>query len=47
MLSKEKSSEEEKIIKPVVKKLYRLKFNISGPYPADTIFVKQYKKNSM
>ena len=39
-----KSSEEEKIIKPVVKKLYKLKFNISGPYPADTIFVKQYKK---
>ncbi len=37
-------SEEEKIIKPVIKKLKKSKFNIFGPYPADTIFIKEYKK---
>ena len=39
-----KISEEEKVIKPAVKKLCKLRLNISGPYPADTIFVKEYKK---
>ncbi len=39
-----KNSEEEKIIKPIIKKLYKSKLNIYGPYPADTIFVKEYKK---
>ena len=33
-------NEDEKIIKPVVKKLKKLKFSVSGPYPADTIFLK-------
>ncbi len=39
-----KNSEEKKIIKPVVKKLNKLRFSIYGPYPADTIFIKEYKK---
>ena len=39
-----KFSEEEKIIKPSIKKLNRLKLNISGPFPSDTIFMQEYKK---
>ena len=39
-----KFSEEEKIIKPAIKKLKRLKLNISGPFPSDTIFMQEYKK---
>ena len=35
-----KFNEDEKIIKPAVKYLKDLNFNISGPYPADTIFLK-------
>ncbi len=38
-----KYNEDEKIIKPVVKKLNK-KFKISGPYPADTIFIKNIRK---
>ncbi len=38
-----KFSEEEKIIKPLVNKLKK-KFKISGPYPADTIFIKNIRK---
>ena len=38
-------NEDEKIIKPVIKSLLRNKFNISGPYPADTIFLKDNRKN--
>ncbi len=34
-------NEDEKVIKPVIKKLYKLKYNVSGPYPADTIFLKK------
>jgi len=38
-----KFNEDEKIIKPVVKKLCK-KYKISGPYPADTIFIKNLRK---
>ena len=38
-------SEEENIIKPTVKKLLKKNYRVSGPYPADTIFLKEkYKK---
>ena len=37
----EKYSEEEKIIKPAIKILQKKKINISGPYPADTLFLKK------
>ncbi len=33
-------SEEEKIIKPVIKKAQKRKINIKGPFPADTLFMK-------
>jgi len=33
-------SEEEKIIKPAIKYLLKKKFRVSGPYAADTIFLK-------
>ena len=36
-------NEDEKIIKPCIKKL-RKKYNVSGPYPADTIFLKDNRK---
>ena len=39
-----KYNEDEKIIKPVIKYLKK-KFRISGPYPADTIFLKHNRKN--
>ncbi len=39
-----KFSEEEKIIKPAIKKLYKSRFKISGPFASDTIFIKEYKK---
>jgi 4-hydroxythreonine-4-phosphate dehydrogenase len=38
-------SEDEKIIKPTIKLLKKFKINISGPYPADTIFLKNNRKN--
>ena len=34
-------NEDEKIIKPSVKFLKKLKYNIFGPFPADTIFLKK------
>ena len=37
-------NEDEKIIKPSIKYLQK-KFNVSGPYPADTIFLKNNRKN--
>ncbi len=40
-----KFNEDEKIIKPTVKYLKKLKYKISGPYPADTIFLKKNIKN--
>ena len=38
-----KYNEDEKIIKPIIKYL-KNKYNVSGPYPADTIFLKNNRK---
>ena len=38
-----KFNEDEKIIKPLINKLKK-KFKVSGPYPADTIFIKNIRK---
>ena len=40
-----KNSEEKSIISPIIKKLKMKKFNVSGPFPADTIFIKNNLKN--
>ena len=37
-------NEDEKIIEPSIKYLKK-KYNVSGPYPADTIFLKNNRKN--
>tara|TARA_X000000368_G_C23037986_1_gene715481 strand:- start:497 stop:1468 length:972 start_codon:yes stop_codon:yes gene_type:complete len=37
-------NEENQIIKPAIKFLSKKKYNISGPYPADTIFLKKNLK---
>ena len=42
--SNEKFSEEEKIIKPAIKKLKKQKINISGPLSADTLFLSKSQK---
>jgi 4-hydroxythreonine-4-phosphate dehydrogenase len=42
--SHEKFSEEEKIIKPAIKKIKKLKINISGPLSADTLFLSKKEK---
>ena len=39
-----KSSEEERIIKPAIKYLIKKKYKIDGPFPADTIFLKEQSK---
>ena len=39
-----KFNEDEKIIQPSIKRLKK-KYNVSGPYPADTIFLKNNRKN--
>ena len=39
-----KSSEEDKIIKPAIKYLLKKKYKISGPFAADTIFMKDQSK---
>jgi 4-hydroxythreonine-4-phosphate dehydrogenase len=39
-----KSSEEDKIIKPAIKVLQRKKYKVSGPFAADTIFIKEHSK---
>ena len=39
-----KSSEEKKIIIPAIKYLKKRTFNVSGPFPADTIFMKDNLK---
>tara|TARA_B100000530_G_scaffold336282_1_gene290545 strand:- start:291 stop:1235 length:945 start_codon:yes stop_codon:yes gene_type:complete len=39
------SSEEDKIIIPAINILKKKKYKVSGPYPADTIFLKQNMKN--
>ena len=38
------NSEEEKIIKPAIKSLIKKKFNVNGPFPADTIFMQKISK---
>lgn len=38
------SSEEKKYIKPAIKYLIKKKFNVSGPFAADTIFLKDISK---
>tara|TARA_B100001057_G_scaffold389787_1_gene397614 strand:- start:41 stop:556 length:516 start_codon:yes stop_codon:yes gene_type:complete len=42
--SVDKFNEDEKIIKPAIKFLMK-KYNVSGPFPADTIFLKNNRKN--
>ena len=39
-----KSSEEDRIIKPAIKYLIKKKFRVSGPFAADTIFMKDQLK---
>ena len=39
--TKSNFNEENLIIKPAVKKLKKMKINISGPFPADTFFIKK------
>ena len=39
-----KKSEEEAIIIPAIKKLKLKKFNVNGPFPSDTVFIKDYLK---
>ena len=34
-------NEDDKILKPAVKSLKKLGFKVSGPYPADTVFLKK------
>ena len=36
-----KTSEEEEIIKPAIKSLIKKKYKVNGPFPADTIFLKE------
>tara|TARA_B100001121_G_scaffold305871_1_gene324331 strand:+ start:108 stop:1073 length:966 start_codon:yes stop_codon:yes gene_type:complete len=40
-----KYNEDDKIIKPIVKKMKSNGYKISGPHPADTIFLKNNRKN--
>ena len=40
-----KINEDEKITAPIVDILKKRKINISGPYPADTIFLKKNRRN--
>ena len=40
-----KNSEENTIIIPAIKKLQLKNFKVSGPFPADTIFIKEHLKN--
>ena len=40
----DKFNEDDKIIKPTIKFL-KTKYKVSGPYPADTIFLKNNRKN--
>ncbi len=40
-----KLNEDEKIIKPAVNYLKKLKYNIKGPFPADTVFLNANRRN--
>ena len=42
--SVDKFNEDEKIIKPAINFLKKYKYNVSGPYPADTIFLKKNRE---
>tara|TARA_A100001388_G_scaffold135877_1_gene100737 strand:- start:99 stop:485 length:387 start_codon:yes stop_codon:yes gene_type:complete len=42
--SVDKFNEDEKILIPTVKFLIKKKFKVSGPFPADTIFLKKNRK---
>ena len=42
--SVDKFNEDEKILRPTVKFLNKRKYNVSGPFPADTIFLKKNRK---
>ena len=42
--SVDKFNEDEKILKPSIKYLSKLGYKVSGPYPADTIFLKNNRK---
>ena len=39
-----KFNEDSRIIKPAVNNLKKLKYNVSGPFPADTFFLSQNRK---
>ena len=39
-----KSSEEDGVIKPAIKYLIKSGYNVKGPFPADTIFMKEQSK---
>ena len=39
--STDKFNEDDKILKPAIKSLKKLGFKVSGPYPADTIFLRK------
>ncbi len=41
----DKFNEDEKIIKPAIKYLKNSNYKVSGPYPSDTIFLKNNRKN--
>ena len=41
----DKFNEDQKILKPAIKYLTKLKYKISGPFAADTIFLKKNRKN--
>ena len=40
----DKFNEDEKILKLAIRKMNKKKYKVSGPYPADTIFLKNYIK---
>ena len=39
-----KTNEDEKVLKPLIKKLKKYNSKISGPYSADTIFLKKNRE---
>ena len=41
----DKFNEDDKVLKPTIKKLIKKEYNVSGPYPADTIFLKKNRIN--
>ena len=43
--SADKFDEDEKIIKPIIKKMRKNGYKVYGPYSADTIFIKNNRKN--